>query len=100
MNDVCLRILQVSASDRMGGAERVARALHEGFRAVGHRSWMAVGTKTTRDRDVYVLDHDRRRSGRAWAFRGLARAMEPVAGMRGAKRVQLLFRDALGQPQR
>lgn len=95
-----LRILQVSASDRMGGAERVARALHEGFRKAGHRSWMAVGTKTTRDGDVFEIGHDARRSGRARACNAIARALNPVAGVKGVKRVQLMLRETLGQPAR
>lgn len=50
-----MKILQVSASDGGGGAHKIASALHGGFRARGHTSAMAVGTRTSRDPDVHEI---------------------------------------------
>jgi glycosyltransferase involved in cell wall biosynthesis len=50
-----VKILQVSASDGGGGAHKIAGALHAGFRARGHISAMAVGTRTSRDPDVHEI---------------------------------------------
>jgi glycosyltransferase involved in cell wall biosynthesis len=50
-----VKILQVSASDGGGGAHKIASALHAGFRARGHTSAMAVGTRTSRDPDVHEI---------------------------------------------
>ena len=51
-------ILQISTSDRLGGAERVAWDLFRSFRASGHRSRLAVGRKRSGDRDVFELRHE------------------------------------------
>jgi glycosyltransferase involved in cell wall biosynthesis len=95
-----MRILQVSASDRMGGAEKIARTLHEGSRAAGHASRMAVGRKTTSDPDVALLDHDSSRNPWAKLCRAAASALGPIENVKGIKRVQLLLKDNLGQPRR
>lgn len=47
-----MNILQVSSLDTIGGAARIAWTLHNGFRARGHNSWMAVGQKLSEDRFV------------------------------------------------
>jgi glycosyltransferase involved in cell wall biosynthesis len=52
-----MRILQVSTADIAGGAERVAFGLFDRYRELGHESWLAVGTKRTRDPNVVTLDH-------------------------------------------
>lgn len=54
-----LRILQVSTSDRAGGAERSAWNLFRAYRERGHASWLAVGYKRSDDPDVIVVP-DRR----------------------------------------
>src|SRR4051794_25707742 len=101
MSDRPMRILQVSASDRMGGAERIAATLCASYRERGHESWMAVGQKTTEDAGVFVIDNEGRRSGWARFWRKMAGGLAPLAErVRGVKRLQLLMRDSIGQPQR
>lgn len=60
-----LNILQVSTTDRGGGAEKVAWDLFQSYRGLGHNSWLAVGTKKTDDPNVISLPADSHRS--AWA---------------------------------
>jgi glycosyltransferase involved in cell wall biosynthesis len=55
-----LRILQVSTSDRSGGAERLAWNLFRAYRERGHKSWLAVGYKKTDDPDVLVISRGNR----------------------------------------
>jgi glycosyltransferase involved in cell wall biosynthesis len=59
-----LRILQVSTSDRSGGAERMAWNLLRAYRERGHQSWLAVGYKKTADPDVLVIPNVGRRPSR------------------------------------
>src|SRR5262245_56427958 len=51
-----LRILQVSTGDVLGGAERVAWNLFDGYRRLGHGSWLAVGDKRTSDPGVLEIN--------------------------------------------
>lgn len=95
-----LHILQLSASDRMGGAEKIAMTLFNGYRAQGHRSWLAVGQKTTTDPDIFLLDNDRSRSPWSRLCSAAARSLNPINRVKGIKRLQLLLRDTLGQPTR
>jgi glycosyltransferase involved in cell wall biosynthesis len=75
-----LRILQVSTADRAGGAEQVAWNLFTSFRARGHGSWLAVGTKKSTDKDVFCLPNDEGRSGWARTWLALGDAFSPFAG--------------------
>jgi len=50
-----MRILQVNTADRGGGAESSARFLGEAFRARGHAAWLAVGSKRSRDPNVFEI---------------------------------------------
>jgi glycosyltransferase involved in cell wall biosynthesis len=84
----------------MGGAEKIARALHDGARAAGHESWMAVGRKTTGDANVFALDHDRLRTPWSKLCRAAAAAIAPVEGVKGMKLLRLVVRDTVGQPRR
>lgn len=52
-----MNILQISASDRGGGAEQVAWNLFQAYHARGHSSWLAAAEKTSRDPDVFVFDN-------------------------------------------
>ncbi len=54
-----LRILQVSQNDSFGGAQMIARNLHQHYLDLGHDALMAVGTKWTGDERVYPLLDDR-----------------------------------------
>jgi glycosyltransferase involved in cell wall biosynthesis len=60
-----LNILQVSTTDRGGGAEKVAWDLFQAYGDLGHNSWLAVRTKKTDDPNVISLPADSHRS--AWA---------------------------------
>lgn len=62
MDESTLRILQVSTYDIAGGAEKIAWDLHTSYRALGHRSWLAVGVKRSRDRDVFSIPKNTNRS--------------------------------------
>jgi glycosyltransferase involved in cell wall biosynthesis len=65
-----MNILQVSTADIGGGAEKIAWDLFKAYRAQGHQSWLAVGTKKTDDPNVLHLDSDAYRS--VWASLWLA----------------------------
>jgi glycosyltransferase involved in cell wall biosynthesis len=73
-----MNILQVSASDGGGGAHKIAYALHDGFRARGHGSAMAVARPVTDDPQVHTIPLGI--SAARWFLqRGLARASRPLA---------------------
>jgi glycosyltransferase involved in cell wall biosynthesis len=50
-----VNVLQLSTSDRGGGAEAVALALHRGLRARGHDAWLAVGYRRTSEDGVLEI---------------------------------------------
>lgn len=50
-----LRILQVNTADKPGGAARIAWNLFTAYRARGHYSRLAVGTKRSDDPDVQII---------------------------------------------
>jgi glycosyltransferase involved in cell wall biosynthesis len=60
-----LRILSVTTRGTGSGAERVAWNLFGGYRARGHNSWLAVGTRDTDDPDVFEIPNDAGRT--AWS---------------------------------
>lgn len=95
-----LRILQVSASDRAGGAERSAANLHRAYRALGHDSWLAVGARRTAEPHVLEIPNDRLRNAwvRWWTSFREQRAA-PLGRVRGAGRLTALLRG-LGEPRR
>ena len=69
-----IRILQVSTRDHGGGAERVAYDLFERYRALGHRSRLAVGYRRGDDPDVRAIaHHESRRGWRRFWWRAHAR---------------------------
>ncbi len=59
-----LTVVTVSTADRGGGAERVARELHESYLAAGEDAWLAVGKKRGDDSRTIELPNRARRS--AW----------------------------------
>jgi glycosyltransferase involved in cell wall biosynthesis len=63
-----LRILQVSAVDNQGGAAKVATKLFEAYAARGHRSWLAVGVKRSKEANIFSISHapGARGWGRPW----------------------------------
>ena len=60
-----LRILTVTTRGTGSGAERVAWNLFSGYRARGHGSWLAVGTRDTDDPGVFEIPNDACRT--AWS---------------------------------
>jgi glycosyltransferase involved in cell wall biosynthesis len=83
-----LRILQISTFDRAGGAEKIAYALHCGYRLRGHQAFMAVGRKRTAD--AHVMEISAGRPGLAWeAFWERRRAGALRSGLRGLPRLSL-----------
>jgi glycosyltransferase involved in cell wall biosynthesis len=63
-----LTIVSASTWDTGGGAERIARELHDSYLAEGEDSWLAVGTKRGRDPRTFQLPNRERRGtwARAW----------------------------------
>lgn len=47
-----MNILQVNTYDIAGGAEKIAWDLFSSYRALGHQSWLAVGTKKSQDQNL------------------------------------------------
>jgi glycosyltransferase involved in cell wall biosynthesis len=96
-----MRILQVNTADAGGGAEMVARQLFQGYRNLGHASWLAVGCKQSHDTDVFPIPQDEFRHSWAKTWLELAERIKPLVGtVRGADRIQKLCRRGIGQPGR
>ena len=90
-----LSILQVSTSDRLGGAERVAADLFSAYRIRGHRSWLAVGNRVTDDPDVFLVPNDQYRKWGARLAVALGNHLKRVAGrIRGAARLREVIQAA------
>lgn len=75
-----LSIAQVGTVDRGGGAAAVARDLHRGYAASGHRAWQVVGSKHTDDRDVFVLPDDSSAWSRLTGYSAAQAALRGLAG--------------------
>ena len=56
-----MNILQVSTSDRRGGAEGIALALRDGYARAGHGSWLAAGHPSGDDPTTLELSAKRQR---------------------------------------
>ena len=50
-----LKILQISANDYRGGAERIAFDLFSGYSSFGHKSWLIVGKKSTNLGNIFEI---------------------------------------------
>ncbi|PKQ30216.1 MAG: group 1 glycosyl transferase [Actinobacteria bacterium HGW-Actinobacteria-10] len=70
-------ILQVSPADTEGGAERVARELHEEYRRRSLDSWLAVGDRHGNDPRVLEIPNEARRSEWTRALADAAASLEP-----------------------
>jgi glycosyltransferase involved in cell wall biosynthesis len=96
-----LRILQTSTADRGGGAEGVAWNLFQAYRALGHGSWLAVGSQRSNAPDVLTIPNDAHRNRWARACINVGHAMSPLVGrIKGAGRLRNVIRDDIGQPLR
>ncbi len=90
-----LRILQVTATDAGGGADRVARRLADGLRARGHTAWLAAGVVTGADAHTLQIPVDGPNTvpGYAPAYLGLRRLATRWPGL-GAGRLATALRLA------
>jgi glycosyltransferase involved in cell wall biosynthesis len=75
-----LHVLQVSASDHRGGAQRVGWDLFAAYRAIGHDSKLAVGRKRSLDPDVFELAYRPKPNSLGGAFATCERILTPMAG--------------------
>ncbi len=88
-----LRIAQISMAATGGGAEKVARSLHDAFRADGQLAELWVGrARSNPDRDIYVMDQARGAGSRkrVWQAESLLRAR--IGRLPGAMRLARLLR--------
>jgi glycosyltransferase involved in cell wall biosynthesis len=76
MAEQSLRILQVSTSDKQGGAEGVAWNLFTEYRKRGHDSKMAVGVKRSDDPDVIMIPNEESRKSWVRFFRTLSMRLQ------------------------
>ena len=80
-----MRILQVSITDRGGGAEKVAWDLFRAYRRLGHQSWLAVGYRYGRDRDILTIPLERSSGSLSRLWGGIERVMRPMLGAQRAR---------------
>lgn len=91
-------VLQVSTADVLGGAERIARQLHEAIVSRGGESWLAVGRIEGRVHGALTIPNDSLRSAWTRFWLGIADSFEARgrANSLGARFV----RGPLGDPLR
>jgi glycosyltransferase involved in cell wall biosynthesis len=95
-----LRIMQVSTADVLGGAENVAWNLFRSYRSRGHRSWLAVGKKQSKEPDVLPISNDNGGMYQVRAWLATSQRLQPLVGkVRGASRVRGLLRG-IAEPLR
>ena len=87
----------MSTSDSGGGAERVARELHESYAAAGEDAWLAVGTRRTNDPRSVALPNLEHRSAWTRAWTKAADAMPQRGASFHAARA---LRDVVADPLR
>lgn len=93
-------ILQVNTSDVGGGAELVAKELHEAYLDRGLDAWLAVGHERDRIPQTFELDHGSHRPAPARASIAASELFDGwAARSRTGQRVQRLVAH-LGQPGR
>lgn len=92
-----LTILSVNSADLGGGAERIARELHEGYAAAGEDAWLAVGAKRGTDPRTLEVPNRARRSAWARAWMGAADALPQRGAGFHAGRV---LRETVAEPAR
>jgi glycosyltransferase involved in cell wall biosynthesis len=95
-----LRILQVSTTDRGGGAEGSAWNLFQAYRALGHDSWLAVGYKYSDDPNVLQIPKDACQSRWGRACLAAGRSLAPLEGrIRGVGYLHDVLR-CIAEPRR
>ncbi len=100
MSKNIFRILQISSSDKGGGAEKVALNLHHEYKAMGHNAWLCVGEKYLDDVDIFTIPNQTHKNIWTRFFLSAGDSLSFMAGkIRGAGRLQKgLY--TLGQPER
>ena len=93
-------VLQISPSDKGGGAELTALGLFKGLKAHGFRSLMVVGKKNFNDAGILEIDNDGHRN---WWVRSCSRLVSSydrqTTRIRGVGRILRLIRS-VGQLRR
>ena len=96
-----MRILQVNTADAGGGAAAVAWQLFQEYRRRGHRSWLAVGSKTSDDTDVITIPSDDVSTKWAQWCLAIGNLLTPFIGsVRGAWRLRQLLHNRIAYPKR
>ena len=97
MKNGALTILSVNTSDAGGGAERVARELHESYLAAGTDAWFAAGFRRSTAPQVVEIPNLRHRRTWARAMNHVADTLPPRGvGFHAAR----LLRGAVAEPLR
>ncbi|MHB8839915.1 MAG: glycosyltransferase, partial [Gemmatimonadaceae bacterium] len=91
-------VLHVSTADVLGGAERIARLLHEAVLARGGDSWMAVGRVEGSVSRTFVVPNEPARSAWTRGWRAIAARLE--RGGRMGSVAARLARGPVGDPAR
>lgn len=92
-----LTVVTVNSWDSGGGAERIARELHQSYQAAGEDAWLAVGTALGTDPRTVRLPNRERRS--AWTRAWMAAA--DALPQRGAGfHIARALRDVVADPLR
>jgi glycosyltransferase involved in cell wall biosynthesis len=91
-------VLQVSTADVLGGAERIARQLHEAIVARGGESWLAVGRTEGHVRGALTIPNDALRS--AWTRAWLELAEQLDDGGKVGRVAARIARGPVGDPLR
>lgn len=97
MKDSAPTILTVNTADAGGGAERVARELHESYAEAGADAWFATGVRRSTAPQVVEIPNLQHRSAWARAMHHLAATIPPRGiGFRAAR----FLRDVIAEPSR
>jgi len=91
-------VLQVSTADVLGGAERIARQLHEAIVARGGESWLAVGRTEGHVKGALTIPNDSLRSSWTRFWLGVAELLEARNG--GTSIGARIARGPIGDPLR
>jgi len=75
-----LSVLHVNTLDEGGGAASVAQGLSRALEARGHRSWLAVGRRTSDDSEVFTIPDERRAAYRLTGYTTVQRTLNRLAG--------------------
>src|SRR5919109_1768339 len=82
-----LRILQVSRTDIVGGAAKIAWNLFHSYQARGYTSWLAVGRKDSEEPGVFVVRNNETQGKWVRFWRRVHSRFEYLEQMRGGWRI-------------